>query len=230
MSSRGAGATVALVVAKAPVPGRVKTRLCPPLSPVEAAAVAEAALVDTLEAVLRCGADRFLLALDGDPGPWLPPGFEVVAQRGYGLGDRLAAAWDDADGPGVQVGMDTPQLQAADLDLALALLDDHDAALGLADDGGWWAVALRRPDPVCFLGVPMSTSRTGTAQRRRLLDLGLSVADLPTLRDIDGIDDLLAVTAEHPELRVSAAASPLLAPVSEANEPAGSRVGAGAAG
>lgn len=204
------GATLALVVAKAPVPGRVKTRLCPPLSPVEAAAVAEAALVDTLEAVRRCGADRFVLALDGDPGPWLPSGFEVVAQRGDGLDQRLAAAWDDADGPGVQVAMDTPQLQAADLDLALALLDDHGAALGPTEDGGWWAVALRRPDPVCFLGVPMSTARTGTAQRRRLLDLGLSVADLPSLRDIDEIDDLLAVVAEHPDLRVSAAAGPLL--------------------
>jgi len=198
------------VVAKAPVPGQVKTRLCLTLSPVEAAAVAEAALLDTLEAVRRCGADRFVLALDGDPGPWLPPGFEVVTQRGDGLDQRLAAAWDDADGPGVQVGMDTPQLLPADLDLALALLDDHDAALGLADDGGWWAIALRRADPVCFLGVPMSTNCTGRTQRRRLLDLGLSVADLPTLRDIDEIDDLWAVAAQHPHLRVSAAASPLL--------------------
>lgn len=208
--SRRPGATVALVVAKAPVPGRVKTRLCPPLSPVEAAAVAEAALADTLEAVLRCGADRFLLALDGDPGSWLPPGFEVVDQRGDGLDQRLAAAWEDAGGPGVQVGMDTPQLRTADLDAALARLDDHDAALGLAEDGGWWAIALRRPDPVCFLGVPMSTARTGAAQRRRLLDLGLSVADLPTLRDIDEIDDLRAVATRHPHLRVSAAASPIL--------------------
>ena len=208
--SRRFGATVALVVAKAPVPGRVKTRLCPPLSPIEAAAVAEAALVDTLEAVLRCGADRFVLALDGDPGPWLPPGFEVVAQRGEGLDQRLAAAWDDADGPGVQVGMDTPQLQPAELDLALALLDDHEAALGLAEDGGWWAIALRRPDPACFLGVPMSTQQTGQAQQRRLLELGLDVARLPTLRDIDTVDDLTAITTRHPLLRTSAVARGLL--------------------
>lgn len=210
MSRRPLGATVALVVAKAPVPGRVKTRLCPPLSPFEAAAVAEAALADTLEAVARCGADRFVLALDGAPGQWLPPGFEVVAQRGAGLDQRLAAAWDDAGGPGVQVGMDTPQLQTDHLDLALACLDDHGAALGLAEDGGWWAVALRRPDPACFLGVPMSTARTGRAQRRRLLDLGLSVAALPTLRDIDDVDDLAAIAAAHPGLRVSSAAAPVL--------------------
>lgn len=80
MSARSA--TVAIVMAKAPVPGRVKTRLCPPLSPDEAAAVAEAALSDTCEAVSRCSADRLVVALDGAPGAWLPPGFEVVPQRG----------------------------------------------------------------------------------------------------------------------------------------------------
>lgn len=201
------GTTMALVMAKAPVPGRVKTRLCPPLSPAEAAAVAEAALADTLDAVARCGADRLVVALEGAPGPWLPPGFEVVAQRGSGLDERLAAAWQDADASGVQVGMDTPQLQAADLDLALALLDDHDAALGLAEDGGWWAVALRRPDPSVFLGVPMSTAHTGQAQRDRLTGLGLRVAALPTMRDIDDIGDLAVIAAAHPRLRVSTTAS-----------------------
>jgi len=198
--------SVALVIAKAPVPGRVKTRLCPPLSSVEAAAVAEAALADTLEAVSRCSADRLVLALEGPPGPWLPAGFDVVEQRGGGLDERLAAAWHDAGGPGVQVGMDTPQLQAADLDAALGLLEDHDAALGPADDGGWWAIALRRPDPACFLGIPMSTDGTGRSQHDRLVALGLSVATLRTLRDIDDVVDLAAVAAAHPDLRVSAAA------------------------
>ena len=79
-----------LVLAKSPEPGRVKTRLCPPLSPAEAAAVAAAALADTLEAVHGCGADRKILALDGRPGPWLPPGFEVIEQRGTGLAERTA--------------------------------------------------------------------------------------------------------------------------------------------
>jgi rSAM/selenodomain-associated transferase 1 len=198
--------TAALVMAKAPVPGRVKTRLCPTLSPTEAASVAEAALADTLDAVARCGADRLVLALDGEPGPWLPPGFEVVTQRGDGLDERLAAAWEDVGAAGVQVGMDTPQLLAAQLDAALAALDSHDAALGFARDGGWWAVALRRPDPACFLGVPMSAQHTGRAQHRRLIALGLTVAALPTLRDIDTPDDLAAVTGQHSHLRTSAVA------------------------
>jgi rSAM/selenodomain-associated transferase 1 len=205
--------TVALVLAKAPVPGRVKTRLCPPLSPIEAAGVAEAALADTLDAVARCAADRLVVALDGAPGPWLPPGFEVIPQRGHGLDERLAAAWDDIAGPGVQVGMDTPQLLPAHLDAALASLLDHDAALGLAPDGGWWAIALRRAEPSCFLGVPMSTSSTGSAQRQRLLELGLSVATLPVLRDIDTVADLSAVAAAHGDLRTSRLAARLLSGV-----------------
>jgi len=209
--SSGQIATVALVMAKAPVPGRVKTRLCPPLSPAEAAAVAAAALADTLEAVSRCSADRFVVALDGDPGPWLPSGFEVIDQRGGGLDERLAAAWDDVGGPGVQVGMDTPHLHHDDLDAALTILDSHDAALGLADDGGWWAIALRRADPACFIGVPMSSENTGRAQHQRLVELGLRIAPLLTMRDIDTVDDLAAVSVGHPLLRTSVLAAGLLA-------------------
>src|SRR5690606_16843936 len=77
----GAMSTTLLVIAKAPVPGRVKTRLTPPFSPVEAAALAEAALCDTLDVVCATPAARRVLALEGEPGPWLPPGMEVVRQR-----------------------------------------------------------------------------------------------------------------------------------------------------
>src|ERR1700739_3286033 len=99
-----------LVMAKAPVAGRAKNRLCPPLSLEEGARVAEGAPADTLEAVARCGAGRRILALDGPPGDWIPSGFELIAQRGGSLDRRLAAAWSDAAGPGLQIGMDTPQL------------------------------------------------------------------------------------------------------------------------
>lgn len=108
-----------LVIAKAPVPGRVKTRLCPPLTPTEAAAVAAAALADTLDAVAGCAADRKILALDGNPGDWLPPGFEVIPQRGATFCHRLAHAWSDASGPGLQIGMDTPQVTSELLDRCL---------------------------------------------------------------------------------------------------------------
>ena len=100
------------VIAKEPVPGRVKTRLCPPFSPAQAAELAEAALRDTLRTVRATAAARHVLVLDGRPGPWVPAGFDVLAQRGDGLGSRLAAAFTDCvaacDEPVVLVGMDTP--------------------------------------------------------------------------------------------------------------------------
>lgn len=226
-----------LVMAKSPVPGRVKTRLCPPLTPREAAAVGEAALADTLEAVAGCGADRRVVALEGAPGPWLPPGFEVIPQRGGGLAERLAHAWADTGGAGIQVGMDTPQVSAADLDEVLALLDgrapdDPDprngsggrgsggrgsggrtAVLGPALDGGWWVIGLPHLAPVdlcrVFCGIPMSTSSTGFAQDQRLRRLGHDVVAAPVRRDIDTIDDLAAVAADAPGSRTAAVAARL---------------------
>jgi glycosyltransferase A (GT-A) superfamily protein (DUF2064 family) len=131
-----------LVMAKAPVPGRVKTRLCPPLSYEQAAVVAEAALADTLDAASRCGAQRKVVALDGEPGLWLPAGFEVIAQRAGGLDRRLAGGWADVGGPGLQIGMDTPRITADLLDHCLeeTCSPGVTASLGLAGDGGWWAI------------------------------------------------------------------------------------------
>ncbi|SDU78036.1 TIGR04282 family arsenosugar biosynthesis glycosyltransferase [Jiangella alkaliphila] len=203
--------THVLVVAKEPVPGRVKTRLCPPLDPAEAARVAEAALADTLDAVARCGADRRILALDGRPGPWLPPGFEVVPQVRGPLGVRLAAAWRYAGGPGVQLGMDTPQVTPSLLDEALGLLSDGRALLGPAEDGGWWALGLARWRRGVFDGVPMSTAHTGAWQAERLRSLGLTVTPLPVLRDLDTAADAVAVAQAAPESRTAAVVRSLLA-------------------
>lgn len=180
-----------LVMAKSPVPGRVKTRMCPPLSAIGAAELAEAALADTLEAVAECGAERRLVAVDGDPGPWLPAGFEVFHQSGRGLDERLAAAWAQAGGPGLQIGMDTPQITSHLLDSSLDELSSPrtTAVLGPAFDGGWWGIGLSSPDPAAFLGVPMSTRSTGHLQLRRLVDLGHDPVILPVLRDVDYVED-----------------------------------------
>ena len=198
-----------LIMAKAPVPGRVKTRLCPPCTPEQAARLAEAALADTLEAVARCGVRRRILALDGEPGAWLPSGFDVVAQAPGSFDERLAAAWDAAGGPGIQIGTDTPQVTAGLLEDALGTLDVAASALGHAADGGWWAIGLRCPDPAVFRGVPMSTNSTGAAQHRRLRSLGLDVALLPTLVDLDTVDALPAVVGAGPATRTAALADRL---------------------
>jgi rSAM/selenodomain-associated transferase 1 len=189
-----------VVIAKSPEPGRSKTRLCPPFTPEQAAMLAEAALRDTLAAVAAAPARRRVLALDGEPGPWLPSGFEVVGQRGNGLGERLGHALEEAGGPGLVVGMDTPQLSPALLARAARALrrPRTDAVLGPALDGGYWTIGLRDPDPAVFDGVPMSSDRTCEAQRRRLAELGLRIATLPRMRDVDTIDDAHAVARACP--------------------------------
>lgn len=188
------------MIAKEPVPGRVKTRLTPPCSPVEAAAIAEAALADTLAAAMGSGADRVIVVLDGEPGPWCPPGALVVPQGTGDLPTRLATAWRATAGPALQIGMDTPQVGAAGLDHAMGALDDGaaDAVLGLAPDGGWWAIGFRRARPDAFAGIPTSRSDTGGRQLRRLEHLGLRTTQLPTTRDVDAWVDALAVATACP--------------------------------
>ncbi|MBT2422761.1 DUF2064 domain-containing protein [Streptomyces sp. ISL-22] len=201
--------TTLLVIAKEPRPGRVKTRLTPPFTPEQAAVLAEAALADTLDAVARTPARRRVLVLDGAPGPWLPPGFEVVPQCAGGLDERLAEAFAGCDGPALLVGMDTPQVTPELLTVDWA---DCDAYFGPAEDGGFWALGLAEPDPARLRGVPMSTPHTGAVQRARLG--GLRVRDLPLLRDVDTAYDADLVAEAAPGGHFAAALA-CLAPAVE---------------
>lgn len=212
-------ATAVIVIAKEPVAGRVKTRLCPPLSLQESARLAAAALADTLAAVGGAGGvRRRVLAFDGSPTGWAPPGWEVIAQRGDGLGERLAAAFADVGEPALLVGMDTPQLTGVEVADGVAALGDPgvDAVFGPSLDGGYWAIGLdpSAVDPaVVFSGVPMSVEETGAAQLARLRALGLRVGMLPALRDVDTFPDALAVAAAAPASRFAAAVGAVMAPV-----------------
>ncbi|MFD9359664.1 DUF2064 domain-containing protein [Streptomyces sp. NPDC060031] len=192
-----------LVIAKAPVAGRVKTRLTTQFTPQQAADLARASLQDTLATVLATPARRRVLVLDGQPGPWIPDGIEVVPQGTGGLDVRLAAAFALAEGPTLLIGMDTPQvtpeLLAPGLDFTEA-----DAWFGPAADGGFWALGLAAPDPALLLGVPMSVTHTGEVQRQRLTDAGLSVRDLPELCDVDTPADAERVAAAAPRTRFAA--------------------------
>ncbi len=205
-SDTAASDTTLLVIAKQPVPGRVKTRLAPPCTYEQAASLAEAALADTLRAVLMTPARRRVLVLDGQPGPWLPPGFDIVPQCAGPLDERLAAAFAAVSGPALLIGMDTPQVTPALLtvDWGASDLDPVDAAFGPAADGGFWALGLRAPDPALLRGVPMSTATTGAIQRARLLAAGLRVLDLPVLRDVDTAADAVAVARQVPRSRFAA--------------------------
>lgn len=203
-----------LVVAKAPVAGRVKTRLGADIGLDVAADLAAAALLDTLAACDRapgCTGTRHL-SLDGH----LPDavrgsalvaavdGWHVHPQVGDGFDARLARAHADvADagpGPVVQVGMDTPQVTPHDLAAVLAGLAEHDAVLAPAADGGWWALALRDPRAAAALdGVPMSTATTGRDTRAALEGAGLRVGTAHELVDVDTVAEADAVAALAPD-------------------------------
>ena len=193
-----------MVIAKEPVPGRVKTRLTPPYTPAEAAELAEAALTDTLAAVASAAVARRVLALAGLPGRWLPPGFDVIGQRGHGLDERIAWALADVHAawpaPVVLIGMDTPQVTPALLAAAAEPLvsGEADATLGMAEDGGFWLLGLREIDPGVVLGVPMSRPDTGARQLGRLEAARLRVRLLPELTDVDTAAEADRIAATTP--------------------------------
>ena len=182
--SKSMDLTVA-VIAKECLPGRVKTRLSPPLSPEGAAALAQLSLSRTLDTVRLLPARHRVLVMDGTPAAADAEGFTVVPQATGGLDERLAAICDAATGPLLIIGMDTPQFSA---DHVAPLLHDWsadapglDAWIGPATDGGFWALALRRPDGALIRGVPMSTDTTGARQLARLS------AQRPQYRDAGGV-------------------------------------------
>src|SRR5258708_27562769 len=114
-----------MVSATGRVRGRVKARLTAPCTPLEAATLAAGALADTLETVATTPCARRVLALQGRPPNCLPQGFEVVPQRGRGLDERLAAAFEDIGGPALLIGMDTPQAGVGLLSAALRALREN---------------------------------------------------------------------------------------------------------
>jgi hypothetical protein len=163
-------------------------------------------LTDTLAAVAATPAAARTLALAGPIGSWLHPSFSVMPQRGNGLDQRLAAAFCDAqrhsDLPVLLVGMDTPQVTPELLTRCgapLLLPGGPDAVLGMAADGGWWALGLRRADSSLLHGVPMSTAGTGAAQLDRLHGAGLAVELLPELVDVDDAETANQVARTAPD-------------------------------
>lgn len=216
-----APAAVGLVMAKAPVPGLVKTRLAVSVGDATAAGLATDCLLDTLdvcEAVFGTS-DRMHVALTGDLGEAVRSDelaerlgrWTVHPQCGSGFAERLARAHTAvaraAGAPVVQVGMDTPQLSVDDLaDVVRRLGDGNDAVLGPAEDGGWWVLGVTGPGfAQCLEGVEMSTGRTYTDTLAALRDTGARVDSASTLRDVDTAADAAVVAAAAPGTRFARA-------------------------
>ena len=193
-----------LVVAKAPEPGRAKTRLAATVGDRVAAEIAAAALLDTLDAVAAAPVAGRVVALTGDLDGAASAAeiqhrleaFTVVEQRGDSFADRLANAHADAaDGyPVLQIGMDTPQVTVELLASCAGRLLETPAVLGLARDGGWWVLGVRTPtDADCLRTVPMSRSDTGELTLKALRNNGIDVAPMHQLADFDIVEDVATV-------------------------------------
>lgn len=224
-----------LVLAKAPHPGRVKTRLCPPADPGQAADIAAAALLDTLDAVRAVPGAVPVVALAGSVRGACRErelsaaldGVTLLAQRGRSLGERIVAAHADAAAlhpgcPVLQIGMDTPQVDPGLLARCAATLcvAGTDAVLGPAADAGWWALGLRDPHSAAAIArVPMSRPDTGARTVAALRGRGLRVVLLPELRDVDTAADAAAVAAQVPGSRFAHAVRGSIVPGSRSRPP-----------
>ncbi|MEE3751216.1 TIGR04282 family arsenosugar biosynthesis glycosyltransferase [Mycobacterium intracellulare] len=194
-----------LVVAKAPEPGRAKTRLAASVGDRVAAEIAAAALLDTLDAVAAAPVAARVVALTGDLDRAASAAdirrrlasFTVIAQRGDDFAARLANAHADASSDGLpvlQIGMDTPQVTAELLTGCARRLLEVPAVLGPARDGGWWVLGVGAPAMAqCLRTVPMSTPDTGELTLKALRNNGIDAATVQMLADVDIVDDVAAV-------------------------------------
>ena len=191
-----------VVIAKEPVPGAVKTRLAATLGDDGAARAAAAMLADTVAGMAEVDAEPWVCFAPPEAGgrmARLAPGFGLLAQVEGDLGDRLAGCFAALLGGGadqvVIVAADTPQVPRATYEAAFALLDQVDVVLGPAQDGGYYLVGAKAALPELFVGVPMGTDAVLQVTMQRAVRRRLRVGTVPTLRDLDRLEDLQAALA-----------------------------------
>lgn len=198
---------IVVFFAKAPRPGSVKTRLCPPLEPAEAAELYQAFLADLL---VRFAFHRspYALAIAVDPPDAIadfesvaPRGFQVFPQRGATLAERMSNAFSDGfamgHGPVAIVGTDVPLLQTASVDALVAAVSTGQADLAIGPDrgGGYWGIALSKPVPSIFVSLTTSAGNVALDTLAAATSLELKHARVAAELDVDTIDDLAALAA-----------------------------------
>jgi rSAM/selenodomain-associated transferase 1 len=201
--------TALVIFANAPIPGQVKTRLCPPLTPDEAATLHGSFVLDTLERTkvaalkLKLPIDRYLACAP----PTTHAFFKIMEERqsvklidqvGDDLGARMNQAFKTLFAQGYRqvllMGTDVPTLPFDHFKQALISLEDHDLVLGPACDGGYYLIGLKRVAPELFADIPWSTDRVLRLTREKAATLGLTIALLEPWRDVDTLADLQALS------------------------------------
>ena len=197
-----------MIFAKAPVPGEVKTRLCPPLTPDEAATLHGSFVLDMLErtklavAKLQLPFHRYLACAPSSELVFFKimeerQGVRLLDQVGADLGQRMHHTFVSLFTKGYErvllVGTDVPTLPLSVYQDALTLLDKSDVVLGPALDGGYYLIGLKKPAEQLFTQVPWSTDQVLAVTQQNAKTLGLSVSLTTAWRDVDTIEDLQAL-------------------------------------
>ena len=201
------------VMAKAPVPGSVKTRMVPPLTQEEAAALYRAILRDQLEHLTRLAAIDLYVAFTPDDAAVLmksivPAAFECFPQRGEDLGERMqeifVELWRRGHRNLVLIGSDVPGVPLDFFRETYSALncDEKRVVFGPSQDGGYYLVGMNQPTPEIFDGMTWSHDRVLVQTTEKLTRLGIAVKLLPTWFDIDTIEDLKRLqTISQPAVR-----------------------------
>ena len=203
-----------VIFAKAPIPGEVKTRLCPPLTPDEAATLHGSFVLDILErtklavAKLQLPFHRYLACAPSSDLVFFKimeerQGVRLLDQVGEDLGQRMHRTFVDLFARGYKqviiVGTDVPTLPLSVYQEALAMLGRSDVVLGPALDGGYYLIGLKHPAEKLFTGVPWSTDQVLAITQQQAKQLGLSVGFTTAWRDVDSIADLQSLITECQE-------------------------------
>ena len=197
--------SVLAVFAKTPLPGRVKTRLAPALSPEEGAELYRCMLLDTVAKVQTLAVDAVIF-FDGEEGFFreLMPGVRLIRQHRGGLGERLEHAFEALAALGfrsrVVIGSDAPDLPLGFIEEAIRLVEGgSDAVFGPAEDGGYYLVALSGAPCSLFHDIPWSGPEVLATSLARACEAGLSTALLPTWYDVDSFEVLLRPGLSDPD-------------------------------
>ena len=191
------------ILSRAPIPGQTKTRLIPALGAEGAAELHCRFLHATVRTALQAGLGPVTLWCTPDTSH---PEFAACAalgpltlcpQASGDLGQRMLAT---INGPTLIIGTDCPALTPAHLQQAAAALNEHDAVLIPAEDGGYVLIGLHQPEPAVFADINWGTAQVLASTRQRLRDLGYSWRELPGLWDVDEAADLTRLSLSHPEM------------------------------
>lgn len=195
------GSTVG-IFAKEPIPGRVKTRLCPPLTPVQAAQLYRVSLVETVSVMSAAGFDPVVFYA-GDEAFFRRsfPGVRLLPQREGNLGERMERALETLlreSAAAVLIGSDSPDLPPSHVKKAFDVLEEVEFVTAPSLDGGYALVGERRHHPELFRHIPWSTDAVLDVTRRRAMEESVSYGEITPWDDVDDLISLKRLVQRSP--------------------------------